>query len=326
MATDTKKHINRILDRLRNGKPLRSALPCGGELHMDRPVPYLLVYRIPPNGEDAFTSTLGKTESAYLVAPDTSECATTPIIRGIAAAMADKFGGFMLLEVWLSDRPDSPTFSIHISQKSALSVAEKLQSELHNIQLTQVPGIQVELEKDKRIPSPPYYDALFDVEEARKSEIIIIGLEITPIYINQQTGNPFPLFLRELRGYFGKALRKSFFEFVRMKTSYSAAHFEMLGTTELHEGVGMIDDKLAEYSNQFDFLLLVTPINAQEAWQNFARSKYRKNPVFHYRPMPIDPELIKRKLYNLPIEDISDPTIAYLFRDKRKEVDRMLTC
>src|SRR3546814_3618189 len=40
--------------------------------------------------------------------------------------------------------------------------------------------------------------------------------------------------------------------------------------------------------------------------------------------MPIDPELIKRKLYNLPIEKIPDPTIAFLFRDKRKEIDRML--
>src|SRR5690606_24176699 len=36
-------------------------------------------------------------------------------------------------------------------------------------------------------------------------------------------------------------------------------------------------------------------------------------------------ELIKRKLYNLPIENISDPTLAYLFRDKRKEIDRMLS-
>ena len=324
MAADTKKYIHRILDKLKKGNPLHTSLPCGGELHMDRPVPYLLVYRVPPHGEDTFTSTLGKTEAAYLVAPDTAACPITPIIRAIASAMADQFGGFMLLEVWLSDRADSTPFIIHISQKSALVVAEKLQAELQQIRLLQTQGIGVELEKGKKMLSPPYYSVLFDAEEARKSEIILIGLEITPIYINQQTGAPYPLFLRELREGFGKALRKSFFEFVRIKTSYSAAHFEMLGTTELHEVVWDIDEKLAEYSNQFDFLLLVTPINAQEAWRRFSNSKYRKNPVFHYRPMPIDPELIKRKLYNLPIEDITDPTIGYLFRDKRKEVDRML--
>jgi len=324
MNIDRNKYIPRILDRLKKEKPLFTELPCGGELRMDRPLPYLLVYRIPPEGRDAFTSTLGKTESAYLVAPDTDECPITPIIRAVAGAMADKFGGFMLLEVWLSDRSPTSTFSIHISQKSALPIAEKMQTELQRIHLVQVPGVHTTLEKDKKMPAPPYYGALYTAEEARKNEIILIGLEITPIYINQQTGTPYPLLLRELRENFGKALRKSFFEFVRMKTSYSAAHFQMLGTTELDDSVWEIDDKLAEYSNQFDFLLLVTPINAQEEWETFAKARYRKDPAFHYRPMPIDPELIKRKLYNLPIEDIHDPTIAYLFRDKRKEIDRML--
>src|SRR5690606_7273067 len=32
-----------------------------------------------------------------------------------------------------------------------------------------------------------------------------------------------------------------------------------------------------------------------------------------------------RNLYNLRIEDIYDPTIAYLFRDKRRELDDMMT-
>lgn len=324
MVIETKKYINHILAKLKKGKALHMALPCGGQLHIDRPVPYLLVYRVPPSGEDEFTSTLGKTESAYLVAPDTAECPLIPIVRAIAGAMADQFGGCMLLEVWLSEQAGSPTFTIHLGQKSALGTGEKLQSELQAIHLRQLPSIEVELEKGKKLPAPPYYDQLFSAEEARKSEIIVIGLAITPVYINEQTGAPYPLFLRDLREGFGKALRKSFFEFVRMKTSYSAAHFEMLGTTELHEGVWDIDEKLAEYSNLFDFLLLVTPINAQDAWHSFAKSRYRSNPVFHYRPMPIDPEIIKRKLYNLPIEDIADPTIAYLFRDKRKEIDRML--
>ncbi len=324
MGTDSKKTINRILDKLKKGTPLHMALPGAGEIRIDRPVPYLLVYRVPPSGEDAFTSTLGKTESAYLVAPETAAATSTAITRAIAGAMADQFGAFMLLEVWLSAAADSPPFTIHLSQKSALAVAEKLQTELQHIRLHQLAGFDIAIERDKKIPSPPYYGALFDVEEARKSEIIVIGLEITPVYINQQTGTPYPLFLRALRESFGRALRKSFFEFVRVNTSYSAAHFEMLGTTELDEKVWQVDEKLAEYSNLFDFLLLVTPINAPEAWQHFSKNKYRKNPVFHYRPMPIDPELIKRKLYNLPIEEIADPTIAYLFRDKRKEVDRML--
>jgi len=324
MATDTKKLIQRILEKLKKEKPLFTGLPGDGELHIDRPVPYLLVYRVPPDGEDAFTSALGKTEAAYLVAPDSGACPVSRIVKSVAGAMADRFGGFLLLEVWLSNRSDAPPFSIHLSQKSALPIAEKLQDELQRLPIIRSINGHVELQKRKQMPAPPYYTPFFGVEEARKREILVLGLEITPIYIDQQTGTPYPLFLRELRAGFSKAVRKSFFEFVRMKTSYSAAHFEMLGTTELRTAVWEVDTQLAEYSNLFDFLLLVTPINTREAWQRFSTTGYRRNPVFHYRPMPIDPELIKRKLYNLPIESIADPTMAYLFRDKRKEVDRML--
>src|SRR5690606_31263303 len=86
-----------------------------------------------------------------------------------------------------------------------------------------------------------------------------------------------------------------------------------------------IDKALLAESQRFDFLMLVTPTNVQEAWQTFKNSRYAKNPVFQYRPMPIDPDLVKRNLYNLPIEDIYDPNIAYLFRDKRRELDEMMS-
>src|SRR5690606_40796858 len=134
-----------------------------------------------------------------------------------------------------------------------------------------------------------------------------MGLEVARIYMDATPGTPYPLSLGEPREGFGKPLRKSFFEFVRLKPSHKATHFEMLGTTEIDAIVWEIDARLAEYSNLFDFLFLVTPINSRESWESFKKSRYMGKPSFHYRPMPIDSELIKRKLFNLPIERISDP-------------------
>src|SRR5690606_42054464 len=65
--------------------------------------------------------------------------------------------------------------------------AEKMQTELQRIHLVQVPGVHTTLEKDKKMPAPPYYGALYTAEEARKNEIILIGLEITPIYIDRKS-------------------------------------------------------------------------------------------------------------------------------------------
>lgn len=316
-----RRTVNRILSKIKSDDPLRVALPAKGLINMERPVPFMVVYRIPPSGKDGFTSRLGKTESSYLHAQDGAE--TTEIVRSVANKLADRFKGFLLLEVWLAEEEQAAPFTIHVGQKSGIEVAEKLKSELSKIKIL---GnfLKAEINKGKNVVAPDYYKPLIDAKEANKSSITLIGLEIAPVYMNEDTGKAYPLFLRDLRAKFSKAIRKGFFEFVRMHTSYNASNFQMLGTTSLKKNVFEIDQELAHYSNLFDFLLLVTPVNADEAWKDFKKSNFLKEPVFHYRPMPIDPELIKRKIYNLPIEEISDPTMAFLFRDKRKEIDRML--
>lgn len=323
MVEKNEKLLNQILDKLKKGDPMRVSLPRKGILKMDKPVPFLIVYRIPPNGKDNFTYNLGRTESSYLIAPESEKGSIEPFIKAITNYLADYFGSFMLVEVWLSPQIADYDFTIHLNQKGALSMATKLTDELNSLRIGNK-YISANLDKQKTAVAPPYYPPLIDKKEGNQSGIVQVGIEIAPNFNDAVTGKPYPLFTRELRTSFGKALRKSLFEFVRTNTSYNATHFEMLGTTILDDKVWEIDNELAEYSNLFDFLLLVTPINVADAWKNFSKSNYLKMPAFHYRPMPIEPELIKRKIYNLPIEDISDPTIAFLFRDKRKEIDRML--
>lgn len=323
MGNRQEKLLNQIQDKLKTGDPIQISLPCKGILKMEKPVPFLIIYRIPAAGKNTFAYNLTKTESAYLIAPGGQECLLEPIIKVISEFLADKFGGFMLVEIWPSEVLDHNAFTIHINQKGSLSTATKLTEELNSLRIGgQLIGAT--LDKQKTAVKPPEMHPLIDKKIAKFAEIVIVGVEIAPIYNDLKTGKPYPLFVRDLRAAFGKALRKSMFEFVRTNTSYNVTHFEMLGTTVLDNKVWEIDHELAEYSNLFDFLLLVTPINVADAWKNFAKNNYAKAPVFHYRPMPIEPELIKRKIYNLPIEDISDPTIAFLFRDKRKEIDRML--
>jgi uncharacterized protein (TIGR02421 family) len=48
-------------------------------------------------------------------------------------------------------------------------------------------------------------------------------------------------------------------------------------------------------------------------------------PDFVYRPLPIDPALSKRRLFQVPIERIEDPTLVQLFRGQQLELDRKFT-
>src|SRR3546814_7161803 len=101
------------------------------------------------------------------------------------------------------------------------------------------------------------------------------------LYINPETGKSYPLFLRELRKAFGEALRKTFFEFIRLHTSHNASHFQMLGKTVIEDIVWDIDKELAGYSDQFNLLFLVTPVNLDEAWKAFEKSDFRKRSEEH---------------------------------------------
>lgn len=317
-----KKLFHKISSALKANQSVKITLPFSGELNIDQPVPFLLAYRFPPDGKDYFTLQLGKTESSYIMAPNDVDGTIHDLTKKITSQLADRFGSFLLLEVWVGDRRKSDDFTIYINHKSCEPVANVLKEELSKP--TGLRQLSVSIEKMDSI-APPYYSPLLTREEAKLTGSLLMGMEIRPSYINVSTGSPYPLYLRELRNVFAKALKKAFFEFVRLHTSYNASHFEMLGNTVLEDLVWDIDNKLAEYSHNFDFLFLITPVNVDQAWDEFKRSNFQKAPVFHYRPMPIDPEIIKRKIYNLPIENVADPTLAFLFRDKRKEIDRMLT-
>ncbi|GAB3421412.1 flavohemoglobin expression-modulating QEGLA motif protein [Niabella aquatica] len=316
------KILNRLEDKLKKAEPVHMSLPGNGILKIEKPVPFLLIYRLNGN-KDHFPNRLCKTESAYLIAEDSADGLLQQIIRLVARIFFDKFKGFLLVEAWQMLPVYQAPFTIHISQKSAVATARKLDEELNKMLIPLWSKTSV-LKKQEAPVAPPGAKALLNKEQLEKEGVTLVGISIAPVYINEATGKVYPLFLRELRAGYSRALRKSFFEFIRLQTTFSASHFQMLGATIIDNKAKEIDRELAAYSKLFDFLMLVTPVNVKEAWEDFKQADYSKDPVFHYRPMPVDPEIIKRKIYNLPVEDITDPTIAFLFRDKRKEIDRML--
>ena len=70
---------------------------------------------------------------------------------------------------------------------------------------------------------------------------------------------------------------------------------------------------------------MVSPANIQDIKQTFFESNYEKVLDYHYRLLPIDPDLLKRELYNLKVEEIDDPAMSHIFREKREELDQQIT-
>lgn len=313
------KILEHTLQNIHNKEPFHVQIPPQNKLVFNKIVPYLFVYRA-DEPKDPMLNELVKSEYAYLKVQNPAF--DIPFwIPPISQKLANEFGACLIVEAWSAPEEQEHDIEINIYRKNILSIAEYLQKSIRE----DAPRLSTTLKTRTHITTHQGRATLIDLKDKQNSQVFYIGLSVRASYLQGQQAKVLPIVLRQMRETLSKSLSKTFFEFVRIHTNCKPTSFKIVRQDELSPLVWEIDKKLAQESQRFDFLLLVTPINTHEAWLEFKKDNYRKAPHFHYRPMPIDPDMVKRNLYNLPIEELYDPTIAYLFRDKRKELDAMMS-
>jgi len=341
IAEITQEFLADVVVRARTGERVRRTLPGGVRLHLDRRLPFLCVYRKPAGKEDAGTDQLISSEAAVLVASgDARSMKRLPeLVHGLVEALSAHFGGFLVVEVWSgSDEevadsvhaesgepiPASPAFRICRRKRMApQSTLETLSKSLGRVRVyKRSAGVIVD---EQGGVGAPGLKPLVTPAEAKRLGCHQLGLEVRPIYRDPGTGQVYPAVLRRLRRGVGRALKQAFFTFAYAHTRIRPQHYYSLGRRSVVKAVWEVDRRLAEIDNSFDLLLQATPVNAEAAWYEFKRGGYERPPVFHYRPVGVEPTLLKRRLYEVPIERIEDPTLAHIFREKQDELDRSIT-
>jgi uncharacterized protein (TIGR02421 family) len=333
MTTETQQLdgtlIQDIVDKVAGNEHVRRNLPGGGRIHIDRQLPFLCLYRIPPR-EDPGTVRLVLGEASYLVMPNAEQQqAYRELITRIAAVQREQYGAFLIIELWADETgfdngtPDQPGYCIFAQTHNPPErLLEELESELLE---TEVAGQQTTVRlsyEDAWVPEG--MPRLFSTEELQKMGITYLGLQVRPIYRDRESGELYPFELKELHSELTHDLKQVFYSFAHDYTSQRPAHYQELGPRAMTKAVAETDKALAEISTNFDLLLHVSPMNSPEAWQQFKSYNYKRVPDFLYRPRPFDPDLLKRKLYSIPIERINDPTLAHIFSAKREELERQI--
>jgi uncharacterized protein (TIGR02421 family) len=327
------RFIEAVTARLADDLRIRRTLPEGGRLHIDRPLPFLCVYRRPPGGDDG-TERLVTTEASYLVGSGSSGQAAGlgRLAEAVVATVAPEFGAFLIVEI-LAGAPASPeaegaaagpSFHLIAPRREELDeFLDAFERELSRVRLGRARA-DVRVTESGRV-LPAGLAPLISAAAARAANCFVLGLEVRPVYRDVRTGDVYPLVLRELRRNLCVALKRSFYAFTNTLTTQRPRHYHVLGRRAVVKAVWNVDRGLAEVADGFDFLLQVTPVNSAQAWNSFRRSRYQRPPVLRYRPSPVDPLLLKRKLFAVPLERVEDPAIFSLFREKQDELDRKLT-
>ena len=100
--------IIKIQDRLSNGKRVRRVLPLEGRLHIDRTLPFLIVYRRPYNYSDKGTERLVKGEASYLIISDDPRIKSSlkKLLRTIVQTLHKECKAFLIIEIYSNRNHD----------------------------------------------------------------------------------------------------------------------------------------------------------------------------------------------------------------------------
>ena len=328
--------IRKVCERLEQGRAVRRTLPGGGRLHIDRALPFLCVYR------ESSTTTVGRAsqlvmgEAAHLIAPGSRALhpRLQELVAGISDVMVRKFGAFLLLEIWTAkeggERPGQgrnvpdPTFRI-VSPLLPVEdpTVRELKKALSRIPL-RPPPLDVEVETTGS-PSPPDLEELLPCRTGAPNACSVVGIEVQPVYRQARTGTPYPVLFEALQRGLSLAIRQTAYHFAQLHTGHAPTHYHAMGRRTAVRAVQEADQALTDISRSFDFLLQVTPVNAERARLQFLRDGANRDPEFDYRPLIVDVAALKRRLYNLPLDHLEDPTLAHLLSACRTEMSRKLT-
>lgn len=317
--------IVQIQEKLEEGKFINIRWGEGELLHIERPLPFLVVYRYPPGEVDPVIKRMVSNEASHFIASEDNE-EIFEIIKCLTSSLSAKFGAFLLVEVWPDKKlgqPEIPFFKIYGPADKLPASVEKLEQELKKFSFLVVkPHVDINASK---IRSKKGLQPLLTEAEWKKMECLYLGISINPFYLNPNTNGIYPMLVRKFLVGISKVFKQTFFDFVKIQTTQTVENYHALGRSHLNKSVWEVDQKLVNISDQINFLMLITPVNSDEEWEEFKNNKFEKEPNFHYRLLPVDPDQLKRQLYNIPIEKIEDPTMNFLFRDKRFEIEKMLT-
>ena len=311
-----------VAQAFESGLPIRLDLPRRGRLHLDRPLPFLAVHvgrRAAPAAR-AITSA----NAAYLIAGNLSDAAA--VVREVGARMREQFGAFMVLDFGelagdplVKDMPVLAPFRMTVSSSPDKAAGEALSAFIGAVEKIKVRYHPPEIERFALAADP--HSGL----ARRLPDCSTLTVRFAPIYSAPQSKAVYPELLGRLVAHLVDAGLQAAAQFARSRTPLAPPTHRALGRRVFNEAVTRADRAMDDIASSFDFLLAVTPINADRAFEEFCASGCARAPAFLYRPLVIDVPASKKALFSIALDRLEDPVLERLYGEKQQELDLQLS-
>lgn len=316
--------LDEALDCLATDKAIRKDFGEDERLHIDRPLPFLAVY-ITDGKEGRAARDVATAHASYLITQN-EETALT-IIAALGPVLEKRFGAFLVIDIGELERdmvigddaPFLPPFEIRIAERGGTFAAKAADAMAGGIDIRNVKFRTPQVERGE-------LDRDFIVAPVAESAgFPTVAIRFAPIYRQPASQTVFPDLRERLVANIFDACLKACAAFVEATGGRKLTTHRALGRKAFVDAVSRADRSIDEVASSFDFLLAVTPINAAAAWNAFEASSFKAPPVFLYRPLTLQVEAEKRKLFSIAFDRFEDPVLHQLYREKQQELDLQLS-
>ena len=208
-------------------------------------------------------------------------------------------------------REKAPIFNVGTAQIEKRKWHKTLQHLNENLSSIELPNLDVTCERDA-----VFYGLGYQAKFARQNfnAVLNIPVEVKKIYMDETTGEYFPVVHEALRENLSRALFHTAASFASRVKKKRLKRID-LTPSDLESVVLEVDRKLFRMVKQMDTLHYINPVNfLQEKKRFFARGN-QYTPEFRYRQLRLDPYSLREQLYRLPVSSISDPSLRELYRE-----------
>ncbi len=315
--------VDEIIAELHAGKPIREDFDDGGRLHIDRPLPFLCVHV--GGNQNCAAREVAAANASYLI---TSQArAAIPIIEAIGSAMIERFGHFIVLDVGeleqdrllFADAPYLPAFEITVSTTDQPAARSALKAFV-----TAVESVEVKYRSPRVIEFSLADDPQMSLA-ALAADFPVVTVRFAPIYRQPESDQVYPELRRRTIANIFDAGLQAVAAFIEATQTLELPTHRALGRQAFVDAVARADRSMDDIAESFDFLLAVTPINADAAWLEFRAGGFQRAPRFLYRPLTIQVGAEKRKLFSIALNSFEDPVLFDLYREKQQELDLQLS-
>lgn len=316
--------VEEALASINAGKSVRCDLDNGGRIHIDRALPFLCVHVSDGRGGDAALD-ITSANASYLIAPDLDFAVAA--VEVIAGAMTERFTAFVVLDVGelAQDRLLSDDAPYLLPFEITLSGTD--QPETHAALdgfASAVGSIEAKF-RSPRVDRRRAVDDPHALLAARLRGFPCVTVRFAPIYRVPGSENTYPdLRDRVVANIFDAGLQ-AIAAFLKAAGIFKLPTHRALGRRAFVDAVERADRCIDEIAATFDFLLAVTPINADAAWHDFKANGFQRPPQFLYRPLTVQVNVEKKKLFSIAFDRFEDPVLFNLYREKQQELDLQLS-